>query len=83
MTRLFVSPEFRGMRIGQQLAARLLAAARAAGYRVMRLETTTFMQYAVALYGALDFVKCEPYYEIPESFLPVTLFMELELVPVS
>ena len=79
MTRLYVGPEFRGMQIGQQMAARLIEAARAAGYRVMRLETTTFMKSAVALYGALGFVKCEPYYEIPESFRAVTLFMELAL----
>ncbi len=79
MTRLFVSPEFRGMRVGSQMAERLIETALGAGYRVMRLETTTFMKNAVALYGSLGFVKCEPYYEIPESFRAVTLFMKLEL----
>lgn len=79
MTRLFVSPEFRGMRVGQQMAERLLATAREAGYRVMRLETTTFMRNALALYTALGFEFVEPYYEIPESFRAVTLFMELKL----
>ena len=78
---LFVRPELRGLGIARNLAERLLAEATAAGYRVMRLETTTFMGSALALYASLGFQEREPYYEIPEAFLPVTVFMERDLGP--
>ena len=79
MKRMYVRPAFRGMRIGQQLARTLIATAREAGYGLMRLETTTFMEGALALYASLGFRTCEPYYTIPSSFRKITVFMELDL----
>jgi ribosomal protein S18 acetylase RimI-like enzyme len=79
MQRMYVRPEFRGMRIGRRLAETLIATAREAGYVVMRLETTTFMESALALYSSLGFRTCEPYYSIPRSFREITVFMELNL----
>lgn len=79
MKRLYVRPEFRGMRIGRQLAAMLIASARKAGYGLMRLDTTTFMDEALALYASLGFRTCEPYSVIPRSFREITVFMELDL----
>jgi ribosomal protein S18 acetylase RimI-like enzyme len=79
MKRLYVRPQFRGQRLGRQLVRMLIAEARLAGYRTMRLETTTFMEKAIATYSSLGFLRCEPYYNIPESFMPITVFMELDL----
>ena len=79
MKRMYVRPEFRGKQIGRQLAEILIATAREAGYGVMRLETTMFMEGARALYSSLGFRTCEPYYAIPQSFRGITVFMELDL----
>jgi putative acetyltransferase len=79
MKRVYVRPAFRGMRIGQQLTRTLIATAREAGYGLMRLETTTFMEGALALYSSLGFRTCEPYYAIPRSFNEITVFMDLDL----
>lgn len=79
MKRMYVRPEFRGMRIGRHLAVILIATAREAGYGLMRLETATFMEEALSLYSSLGFRTCEPYYVIPESFRASTVFMELDL----
>ena len=79
MKRMYVRPEFRRMQIGRQLTETLIAAAKEAGYAVMRLETTTFMDKAIAMYSSLGFKTCPPYYVIPESFRPITMFMQLNL----
>jgi ribosomal protein S18 acetylase RimI-like enzyme len=79
LKRMYVRPEFRQRRIGRQIAGHLIAAAASAGYRVLRLETTTFMDKAIAMYRSLGFQPCQPYYSIPESFRAVTVFMQLNL----
>jgi GNAT superfamily N-acetyltransferase len=79
MKRMYVRPDFRGMRIGRGLVATAIQAARESGYRLMRLETITAMDKAISLYGAVGFRPCPPYYAIPESFRAVTIFMELNL----
>ena len=79
MKRMYVRPEFRGRGVARRLAEDLIATAREAGYRRMRLETTTFMQGAQALYSTLGFRTCGPYYAIPQSFKAITIFMELDL----
>jgi len=80
MKHMYVLAEFRRMQIGRRLIEALIAAGRAAGYGVMRLETTTFMDKAIAMYSSLGFRTCAPYYVIPESFLPITIFMQLDLM---
>jgi ribosomal protein S18 acetylase RimI-like enzyme len=79
MKRMYVRPEFRGMRLGRGLVDTAVQAARESGYKLMRLETITAMDRAIALYCAAGFRPCQPYYAIPESFLEVTIFMELRL----
>ena len=76
---LYVRPSFRGSGLGRALVSCLLARGRAAGYRRVRLETVSFMGTAVRMYEGMGFVRRTPYYEIPEVFLPITIFMEKDL----
>ncbi len=76
---LYVRPAFRGLGVGRALVNRLLVEAASAGYRSMRLETTTFMQGAQQLYRTVGFEVCEPYYAVPEMFRAITIFMQRAL----
>lgn len=80
LKRMYVRPEFRGKQVGWQLASRLIQTARQMGYSLMRLETTTYLEKAIALYSALGFRTCQPYYTVPEAFRNITVFMELDLM---
>ena len=59
MKPLYVRPAFRGGGLGQLMIERLIAEARVAGYRAMRLNT---MPAAVALYRRVGFVSILPYW---------------------
>jgi ribosomal protein S18 acetylase RimI-like enzyme len=52
---MYVRPEFRRMQIGRRLTETLIKAAKEAGYPVMRLETVTFMDKAIAMYSPFWF----------------------------
>ena len=79
MTRMYVRPEFRGKQLAQGLIKMLITRARESNYDIMRLETTTFMQSAITVYSSFGFKTCSPYYRIPEEFLDITVFMELDI----
>jgi len=81
--RLFVRPEFRGKRVGKALMDAVLEAARALGYRRLRLDTVTGkMDKAIAMYREYGFREIPSYRANP---MDGVIFMELELsaIPTS
>lgn len=81
MKRLYVRPAGRGHQLGRRLIEHLIAAARIAGYRKMRLDTLTDkMAYAISIYRELGFHDIPPYFDSP---LQNELFMELDLSEVQ
>jgi ribosomal protein S18 acetylase RimI-like enzyme len=79
MKRMFVPERARGMGIGRALEAQILKDARAAGYRVMRLDTSYRQEAAIRLYEGAGFRRIAPYYDIPEAMKNWLVFFELEL----
>ena len=79
LKRLWVRPDFRGHGLGRRLTEAAVAAARAAGYRSMRLDTIGgLMQEARVLYESLGFRETAPYYRNPH---PGADYLELDLRP--
>jgi len=77
MKRLFVQPQFHGQGIGRALVERLIAEARGAGYRAMRLDTLPGpMAKAVRMYEQLGFRDIPAYCHNP---VPDARFLELDL----
>jgi GNAT superfamily N-acetyltransferase len=59
--RMYIKPHVRGIGAGRRLLERLLADARAIGYRVIRLESLKFLTAAHSLYKSAGFVEIAPY----------------------
>jgi putative acetyltransferase len=66
MKRMYVRPHARGNQLGRDLVERLIAEARIAGYREMRLDVMEKSVSARRLYESFGFVPAEPV-----SFNPV------------
>ena len=76
MKRLFVRAAARGSGVGRLLVDHVIAAARAAGYTAVILDTLPQMDVAQKLYESLGFVDVAPYYNAP---IAQTRFLELRL----
>jgi len=63
--RLYVRPVARGTGAGRRLAAAVVDAARAIGYRTLCLDTLRSMREARALYASLGFATTARYYGPP------------------
>lgn len=79
--RMWVDPGHRGAGTGRAILANLIAAARAAGYERIRLDSPDFMSTAHRLYRSSGFIDIEPYpeSEIPDHYRSHWVFMELPL----
>lgn len=79
MKRMYIADDFRGQGLGRVLADRIIADARAAGYRAMRLETSVRQPDAIRLYERSGFVRIEPYNLMPQEMEGWLLAFELPL----
>lgn len=61
--RMYVRPEFRGKKIGEQLLSRLIDEAKLIGYYKILLDSDPYMSKAHSIYRAMGFVETEPYAE--------------------
>ena len=75
MKRLYVRPEYRGMKIGKALTEAVIQEARRIGYERMLLDTLPKLENALSLYRSLGFREIAPYHEYPMQ----AIFMELSL----
>lgn len=76
MKRLYVRPPYRSAGVGRQLAAHVIAEARAAGYQRIFLDTLPTMEGAQRLYESLGFKQIAAYRHNP---IAGTRFLGLEL----
>jgi GNAT superfamily N-acetyltransferase len=65
LKRLYVRPAYRGQGLSRVLMDRILADARAIGYKVMLLDTLPFLQTALRLYRAYGFEEIDRYNDSP------------------
>ena len=76
MKRLYVRPAHRASGLGRDLVTRVIAEARALGFREMRLDTLPSMQQAQRMYERFGFRDIPPYRPNP---VPGTRYMGLAL----
>ncbi|MHC4212552.1 MAG: GNAT family N-acetyltransferase [Planctomycetota bacterium] len=74
--RLYVRPQYRGLKIGRKLVEAIIAEARKIGYSSIQGDTVPSMQVAQALYASLGFKEIEPYCHNP---IEGAKFIELKL----
>lgn len=79
MKRMFVYPDVHGQGVGLALGRAIVEEAKAAGYRLMRLDTGARQEEAKGLYRKLGFKEIGAYYQLPEPMRTWLTFMELDL----
>jgi len=71
LKRMYVRPEFRGRKLGEQLIAYLAEHARSHGITRLRLETGIHQVAAIRLYERVGFKPIPPFADYPEDPLSV------------
>ncbi|HEY8460998.1 MAG TPA: GNAT family N-acetyltransferase [Blastocatellia bacterium] len=75
--RMFVLPEFRGLKLGRRILEELENLARASGLESARLETGIHQSEALHLYKNAGYQPRGPFGDYPED--PLSVFMEKKL----
>lgn len=65
MKRLFVLPEYRSLKIGEQLVENIIKRAKEVQYKEMVLDTIKPLKHAIALYKKYGFQETKAYYNNP------------------
>ena len=76
MKRLYVRPEFRGKKIGEQLVRKIITDAKEIGYSYMLLDTLPFLENAILMYKKFGFYEIESYNDSP---MCTSIYMKLDL----
>jgi GNAT superfamily N-acetyltransferase len=79
LKRMYVRPDQRGMRIGQELVSALVAEARERNKRCIVLDSHCTMASAHRIYRAAGFRDVAAPGGFPEQFLSRVVFMEMDL----
>jgi putative acetyltransferase len=75
--RMFVLPEFRGLKLGRRILEELENLARASGLELARLETGIHQSEALLLYEKAGYHRRGPFGDYSED--PLSVFMEKKL----
>src|SRR5215813_1998430 len=75
--RMFVLPEFRGLKLGRRILEELENRARASGLALARLETGIHQPEALLLYERAGYQRRGPFGDYSED--PLSIFMEKKL----
>ena len=76
LKRVFLRERYRGLGLGRKMMERVLADSRAAGYKVMLLDTLPVLADACAMYEKMGFESTEKYNANP---LGHAIFLKLKL----
>ena len=79
LKRMYVRPEFRGQKLGEQLITHLAEYARAHGITLLRLETGVHQQAAIRMYERAGFKPIPPFADYPDD--PNSLCFEKRITP--
>jgi len=75
--RMFVLPEFRGLKLGRRILEELETLARASGLELARLETGVHQTEALLLFEKAGYQRRGPFGDYSED--PLSIFMEKKL----
>jgi putative acetyltransferase len=78
LKRMFVRPEFRGLKVGRRILAELELRARASKLPILRLETGISQHSAIALYENAGYGRIGPFGSYRED--PLCIYLEKHLV---
>ena len=76
MKRFYVSPDCRGMKLGEKLIKEIIEHAKKVEYKEMALDMIKPLQTAIYLYNKYGFVDSELYYDNPMNDV---IYMKLDL----